>query len=107
MLGAFLTKIHIHFIISNAQSTKTFLKIAVLIKLDEIVANSLYCRTVKWADSTLNKFCEGYFFGLYWVFFQVLGIIHLNMLNPIHIKNFGEIWIFLKTTKMSFDSAES
>ena len=33
-----LTKIHVYFIIFNAQSAKTFLKIAVFIKLDEIAA---------------------------------------------------------------------
>ena len=47
MLGAILTQIHVFFIISNTQSAKTFLKIAVLIKLDEIAANLLYCRTEK------------------------------------------------------------
>ena len=93
MLGAILTKNHVHFIISNAQSAKTFLKIAVLIKLDEIAANSLYCRTENWADSTLYKFCEDPFLA-FTGFFHVLGIIHLNMLNPIHIRNFGEIWVF-------------
>ena len=68
MLGAILTLIYVYFIITNAQSAKTILKIAVLIKLDEIAANSLYCRTVKWADSTLYKFCEGHFLPLLCLF---------------------------------------
>ena len=53
MLGAILIQIYVFFIISNAQSAKTFLKIAVLIKLDEIAANSLYCRIEKWAVEIL------------------------------------------------------
>ena len=53
MLQAISTLIYVYFIISNAQSAKTILKIAVFIKLDEIAVNSLYCRTAKWADSTL------------------------------------------------------
>ena len=47
MLRVILNQIHVDFIISNTQSAKTFLKIAILIKLDEIVENSLYCRTAK------------------------------------------------------------
>ena len=39
-LGAILIQIHVYLVISNAQSAKTFLKIAVLIKLGEIAANS-------------------------------------------------------------------
>ena len=53
MLGAILTPICVYFIISDTQSGKTFLKIAILIKLDEIAANSLYCKTAKGADSNL------------------------------------------------------
>ena len=36
ILGAILIQIHVYFVISNTQSAKTFLKIAVLIKVDEI-----------------------------------------------------------------------
>ena len=41
----------------------------------------------------------GSFFGLYWVFFQVLGIIHINILSPIHVRNFWSNLGFLKKQK--------
>ena len=31
-------------------------------------------------------------FGLYLAFFQVLGIIHFDMLNPIHVRRFWNFW---------------
>ena len=51
ILGVILTQIRLYFVKSNTQGAKTFLKFAVLIKFDEITANSWYCRTVKWADT--------------------------------------------------------
>ena len=39
-LGAILIQIHVNLVIFNAHSAKKVLKIAVLIKLDEIAANS-------------------------------------------------------------------
>ena len=41
----------------------------------------------------------GSFFGLYWVYFQVLGIIHINILSPIHVRNFWSNLGFLKKQK--------
>ena len=35
-----------------------------------------------------NFFCDGPFFGLYWVFSYVLGIIHLSKLTPGNVRNF-------------------
>ena len=44
----------------------------------------------------------GSFFGLYWVFFQVLSIIHINILSPIHVRNFWSNLGFLKKSKNEF-----
>ena len=42
------------------------------------------------------KFSESYLFSLWGVFFQILSIIHLNMLHPIHFRNFRHfgVWVF-------------
>ena len=51
ILGVILTQIRVYFVKSNTQGAKMFLKCEVLIKFDEITANSWYCRPVKWADT--------------------------------------------------------
>ena len=51
ILGVILTQIRVYFVKSNTQGAKMFLKFEVLIKFDEITANSWYYRTVKWADT--------------------------------------------------------
>ena len=68
MLGMVLTQIYVYFAISNTQSAKTFLKMAVLIKLDEIAENSLYCRTAKWADKPCRNFVRVLFWPLLGLF---------------------------------------
>ena len=91
MLGLILTLIHVYIIFSNAQSGKTFLKIAVLIKLQQITC-------IVELQKELTAPCINFvrvLFGLYWVFFQVLGIIHLNMLSPIHVRNVRHFEEFL------------
>ena len=79
---------YVYFAISKLPGVK----MAILTKFDEKAENFWICSTVKWTGS----FMWGSIFDFYWVFSQVLNIINLNMLFPIHFRKFWQFLVFKK-----------